>query len=69
MPTARAIVCDYESTIHAVWGVPRDKDSLHELIFRVRRKIEPDPAAPRYLIIRSGIGVVFFPQGIDSPTS
>jgi hypothetical protein len=62
-------VCDYESTIHAVWGVPRDKDSLHELIYRVRRKIEPDPAAPRYLIIRSGIGVVFFPQGIDSPTS
>ena len=62
-------VCDYESTIQAVWGVPRDKDSLHELIFRVRRKIEPDPAAPRYLIIRSGIGVVFFPKGIDSPTS
>jgi pSer/pThr/pTyr-binding forkhead associated (FHA) protein len=56
-------VCDYESTIHAVWGVSRDKDSLHELIYRVRRKIEPDPTSPRYLIIRAGIGVVFFPQG------
>ena len=62
-------VCDYESTIHAVWGLARDKDSLHELIYRVRRKIEPDPAAPRYLIIRAGIGVVFFPQGIDNPNA
>jgi FHA domain/Transcriptional regulatory protein, C terminal len=62
-------VCDYESTIHAVWGIPREKDSLHELIYRVRRKIESDPAVPRYLIIRSGIGVVFFPRGIDNPTS
>jgi hypothetical protein len=58
-------VCDYEATIHAVWGAARDKDSLHELIYRVRRKIEPDPTAPRYLIIRAGIGVVFFPQGGD----
>ncbi len=59
-------VCDYESTIQAVWGVQRDKDSLHELIYRVRRKIEPDPTLPRYLIIRAGIGVVFFPQGTDT---
>ncbi|MCL5998413.1 MAG: FHA domain-containing protein [Chloroflexi bacterium] len=56
-------VCDYDSTIQAVWGVMRDKDSLHELIYRVRRKIESDPTSPRYLIIRAGIGVVFFPQG------
>lgn len=58
-------VCDYEATIHAVWGVSRDKDSLHELIYRVRRKIELNPTAPRHLIIRAGIGVVFFPQGGD----
>ena len=58
-------VADYETTIQAVWGMPRDKDSLHELIYRIRRKIEPDPATPRYLIIRAGIGVVFFPQGTD----
>jgi hypothetical protein len=62
-------VCDYEATIHAVWGVARDKDSLHELIYRVRRKIEVDPTTPRYLIIRAGIGVVFFPQGIDATNS
>jgi hypothetical protein len=57
-------VCEYETVINAVWGSPRDKDSLHELIYRVRRKIEPNPSQPRYLVIRSGIGVVLFPQGI-----
>ncbi len=61
-------VCDYETTIHAVWGMARDKDSLHELIYRVRRKIEVDPAQPKYLIIRAGIGVVFFSLGSDSGT-
>ncbi|MCL5274742.1 MAG: FHA domain-containing protein [Chloroflexi bacterium] len=59
-------VCDYDATINAVWGVARDKDSLHELIYRVRRKIEVDPAQPRFLIIRAGIGVVFFPLGSDN---
>jgi pSer/pThr/pTyr-binding forkhead associated (FHA) protein len=57
-------VCEYESVINAVWGETRDKDSLHELIYRVRRKIEPSPSQPRYLVIRSGIGVVLFPQGV-----
>lgn len=56
-------VCEYDTVINAVWGEPRDKDSLHELIYRVRRKIEPSPSQPRYLVIRSGIGVVLFPQG------
>ena len=56
-------VCEYDDVIMAVWGNARDKDSLHELIYRVRRKIEPDPADPKFLIIRSGIGVVFFPKG------
>jgi hypothetical protein len=62
-------VCDYDSVIRAVWGSTREKDSLHELIYRIRRKIEPDPAMPRYLIIRSGIGVVFFPYGADTNTN
>jgi hypothetical protein len=57
-------VCEYDDVIRAVWGSHRDKDSLHELIYRVRRKIEPNPSQPRYLVIRSGIGVVLFPQGI-----
>ncbi|WP_169238232.1 FHA domain-containing protein [Candidatus Roseilinea sp. NK_OTU-006] len=59
-------VCDYDTVIQAVWGGQRHRDSLHELIYRVRRKIEPDPARPRYLIIRSGLGVVLFPQGVSA---
>lgn len=59
-------VCEYDNVIHAVWGEMRDKDSLHELIYRVRRKIEPSPSQPRYLVIRSGIGVVLFPQGVKT---
>ncbi len=59
-------VCEYDEVINAVWGGMRDKDSLHELIYRVRRKVEPNPSAPKYLIIRSGIGVVFFPNGVNS---
>jgi hypothetical protein len=60
-------VCEYDDVINAVWGGMRDKDSLHELIYRVRRKIEPNPSMPRYLVIRSGIGVVFFPNGMAMP--
>ena len=56
-------ICDYDSVVQAVWGDLKSKASLHELIFRVRRKIELDAALPKYLIIRSGIGVVFFPMG------
>lgn len=59
-------VCEYDTVIQAVWGSRRDKDSLHELIYRVRRKIEPNPSQPRYLVIRSGIGVVLFPQGVST---
>ena len=58
-------VREYEDVITAVWGGLRDKDSLHELIYRVRRKIEPNPSTPKYLVIRSGIGVVYFPNGIN----
>ncbi|MCS7055209.1 MAG: FHA domain-containing protein [Thermoflexales bacterium] len=59
-------ICEYPAVIHAVWGDQRNRDSLHELIYRVRRKIEPIPQQPRYLIIRGGLGVVLFPQGTGS---
>jgi hypothetical protein len=58
-------VCEYEAVMQAVWGDIRNKDSLHELIFRLRRKIERSPSTPRFIVIRSGIGIVFFPQGLQ----
>ncbi len=57
-------VCEYADIIKAVWNdKARNKDNVHELVYRVRQKIEPVPSQPRYLLIRSGIGLVLFPQG------
>lgn len=56
-------VCEYDDVLRAVWSRERRRDNLHELVYRVRHKIEPDPSNPRYLIIRNGIGLVLFPQG------
>ncbi len=56
-------VCDYPALSKAVWGDVRKATAMHELIFRLRRKIETDPAKPRYLIIRPKAGVVLYPRG------
>ncbi len=58
-------VCEYDAVMQSVWGDIRNKDSLHELVFRLRRKIERSPSTPRFIVIRSGIGIVFFPQGLQ----
>jgi hypothetical protein len=55
-------VCDKDALIRAVW--PEDKvfeqgvrdDSLAQLVRRLREKIEPDPAAPRYIYTIVGRG-------------
>jgi len=41
-----------------VWGHRNDGDRqlLKQLVHRLRRKIESDPAAPRYLLTESGVG-------------
>ena len=56
-------VCEYKQVLQAVWDVPRKMENLYELIHRVRRKIEPNPAHPRYLQIRAGVGLVLLPTG------
>jgi two-component system response regulator RegX3 len=49
-----------DELLHRVWGYARDADletrtvDIH--IAKLRRKIEPDPAAPRYLITVRGAG-------------
>ena len=48
------------SIIDHVWGAEgADKDMLRQLVFRLRRKIEPDPANPRYIETVSGLGYGF----------
>ena len=58
-------VCDKDEVIRAVW--PEDKiiekgirdDSIAQLIRRLREKIEPDPAAPKYILTVPGRGYRF----------
>jgi DNA-binding response OmpR family regulator len=46
-----------DSIIDHVWGAEgADRDMLRQLIYRLRRKIEPDPANPRYIETVSGLG-------------
>lgn len=49
-----------EELLRRVWGPGYESDSalLHTTIARLRRKLEVDPAAPRYIQTRRGIGYV-----------
>jgi len=49
----------YDEIIAAVWGSADPtygRGHVHELVARVRRKLEPDPAQPIYLMTRPGHG-------------
>jgi DNA-binding response OmpR family regulator len=49
-------VASREDLLAAIWGDGYDLDSLYRLVQRVKEKIEPDPANPRYLISHRGLG-------------
>jgi DNA-binding response OmpR family regulator len=51
-------------TLH-VWGSrgTGDRQALKQLVHRLRRKLEPDPAEPRYLLTVSGLGYRLEPRG------
>ncbi len=51
-------VVTHRTLLRAVWG-PQYEDEVHYLrvfIGQLRRKIEPDPSRPRYLVTEPGIG-------------
>ncbi|MBX2997622.1 MAG: response regulator transcription factor [Caldilineaceae bacterium] len=51
-------IVENELLLQRVWGYERgdEVESLKVLIYRLRQKIEPDPAHPRYLLTERGVG-------------
>jgi DNA-binding response OmpR family regulator len=52
----------YQTVIAHVWGDGRDKDTVHELMLRLRTKIG-DKGRSKHIQVRSGTGIVFYPNG------
>jgi two-component system, OmpR family, KDP operon response regulator KdpE len=48
----------HPAILRAIWGRPYREESnyLHVYVSHLRRKIEPDPARPRYLLNQPGVG-------------
>jgi two-component system, OmpR family, KDP operon response regulator KdpE len=53
-----------QQLLEQVWGL-KDARTNYVRVFMVaiRRKLEPDPARPRYLITEPGVGIRFVPEG------
>jgi two-component system KDP operon response regulator KdpE len=57
----RGKIMTQQMLLNQIWGTNRDAKShyLHVYIGHLRRKIEPDPAHPRFLTTISGVGYRF----------
>jgi two-component system KDP operon response regulator KdpE len=53
---ADGAVVPHERIVEQLWGPDADLMNLRVLAWQVRRKIEPDSAAPRHLIAEAGEG-------------
>jgi two-component system KDP operon response regulator KdpE len=55
--------------LEKIWGSGYDSDQhlIWQAIHRLRKKIEPDPQMPRYILTRPGLGYVFEPA--DEPNN
>lgn len=55
-----------QTLLTSVWGPAHTRDSGYLRIYlsALRKKLEPQPAQPRYLITEPGIGYRFVPQGV-----
>jgi two-component system, OmpR family, KDP operon response regulator KdpE len=53
----------HRQLLHAVWGPAYETESnyLRVYIAQLRRKLEPEPSQPRYLLTESGMGYRFSP--------
>ena len=60
-----AWILETDYLVDRVWGHFGDGDSilLKNLVYRLRRKIEPNPSQPSYLLTESNLGYRFRPEG------
>ena len=59
----------HRQLLREVWG-PSSEDATHYLriyLAQLRRKLEPDPTHPRYLLTEPGMGYRFTPDGAAVP--
>ena len=58
-------ILETDYLVERVWGHFGEGDSvlLKNVVYRLRRKIEPDPSQPRYLLTESSIGYKFQASG------
>jgi DNA-binding response OmpR family regulator len=57
-------VLSSDALITAVWGIEGgDRTMLKQLVYRLRAKIEPDPAQPRYIETVPGVGYGLIDDG------
>jgi two-component system, OmpR family, KDP operon response regulator KdpE len=53
--------------LEQVWGLRNTKTNyVRVFLVTIRRKLEPDPANPRYFITEPGSGIRFVPEGLAS---
>jgi two-component system KDP operon response regulator KdpE len=53
--------------LEEVWGLRNTKTNyVRVFLVTIRRKLEPDPAHPRYFITEPGSGIRFVPEGLAS---
>jgi len=61
LATHRGKVLTHQVILHRVWGPEYDGETQYLRVFvsQLRRKIEPDPRAPRFLLTELGVGYRF----------
>jgi two-component system KDP operon response regulator KdpE len=54
--------------VEQIWGLKDTKTNyVRVFMVAIRKKLEPDPAHPRYFITEPGSGIRFIPEGRTSP--
>lgn len=62
-------VLTHRAVLAAVWGgnYVEQNEYLRVFVGQLRKKIEPDPATPRYILTEPWVGYRFDPEGVSNP--